>query len=86
MAARYRALIAGATGAAGKRLCELLGADPQWQVVGLCRNPPATVSSPRVTYVSAVAAEAASASPFSTSTSAGAASIDIPAAKLETVS
>lgn len=35
------ALIAGATGAAASRLTELLADTPGWQVVGLCRNPPA---------------------------------------------
>lgn len=34
------ALIAGATGAASKRLVEVLLADPEWSVIGLSRNPP----------------------------------------------
>jgi nucleoside-diphosphate-sugar epimerase len=36
------ALIAGATGAASKRLVEVLLADPDWSVIGLSRNPPAS--------------------------------------------
>lgn len=40
MTARNTALIAGATGAAAGRLLELLAADPDWSVVGLCRTPP----------------------------------------------
>ena len=39
--AKRVAVIAGATGAAAKRLVEVLLADPEWTVVGLCRNPPA---------------------------------------------
>jgi nucleoside-diphosphate-sugar epimerase len=35
------ALIVGATGAAASRLTELLAARPDWQVIGLCRRPPA---------------------------------------------
>ena len=38
--AKRVAVIAGATGAAAKRLVEVLLADPEWTVVGLCRNPP----------------------------------------------
>jgi nucleoside-diphosphate-sugar epimerase len=34
------ALIAGATGAVGERVVDVLAATPGWQVVGLCRNPP----------------------------------------------
>ena len=46
------ALIAGATGAASKRLVEALLADPQWSVIGLSRNPPAS-NHGRLRYVSA---------------------------------
>jgi nucleoside-diphosphate-sugar epimerase len=46
------AVIAGATGAAAKRLKEALLADPQWRVVGLSRNPPAS-SDPRLTFLAA---------------------------------
>ena len=41
------ALIAGATGAAASRLTALLAATPGWQVVGLCRNPPAAAGAER---------------------------------------
>lgn len=34
------ALIAGATGAVGDRIVDVLAATPGWKVVGLCRNPP----------------------------------------------
>ena len=44
------ALIAGATGAAASRLTELLASTPGWQVVGLCRNPPAS-PPPGVRYI-----------------------------------
>lgn len=46
------ALIAGATGAASKRLVESLLADPDWSVIGLSRNPPAS-SHQRLCYVRA---------------------------------
>ncbi len=46
------AVIAGATGAASKRLVEVLVADPAWRVVGLSRNPPKS-PSPRLTYMAA---------------------------------
>ena len=46
------ALIAGATGAASKRLIEVLHADPEWAVVGLSRNPPAS-NTDRLRYVRA---------------------------------
>jgi nucleoside-diphosphate-sugar epimerase len=46
------ALIAGATGAASKRLVEVLLADPDWSVVGMSRNPPES-SHERLRYVSA---------------------------------
>jgi nucleoside-diphosphate-sugar epimerase len=46
------ALIAGATGAAAMRLVELLGATPGWQVVGLCRNPPAEPWPANIRYIS----------------------------------
>ncbi len=49
------ALVAGATGAAAKRLVEELTAD-QWRVVGVSRNPPPSVG--RVTYVAADLADA----------------------------
>ncbi|MDA1117530.1 MAG: SDR family oxidoreductase [Proteobacteria bacterium] len=44
------ALIAGATGAAAKRLIEVLLEDADWQVIGLSRHPPAT-SNPRLSYL-----------------------------------
>jgi nucleoside-diphosphate-sugar epimerase len=47
---KYIAVIAGATGAAAKRLVEVLLADRDWTVVGLCRNPPATRRE-RLSYV-----------------------------------
>ncbi len=43
------AVIGGATGAAAKRLVEVLTSDPDWRVVGLSRNPPAS-SHPRLVY------------------------------------
>ena len=46
------AVIAGATGAASKRLVEGLIADPAWRVVGLSRNPPKS-ENPRLTYMAA---------------------------------
>lgn len=46
------AVIAGATGAAAKRLVEVLVADPEWRVVGLSRNPPKS-EAPRLTYMAA---------------------------------
>jgi nucleoside-diphosphate-sugar epimerase len=51
MAAKV-AVIAGATGAAAKRLKEVLLADPEWRVVGLSRNPPKSDNS-RLTFVAA---------------------------------
>jgi nucleoside-diphosphate-sugar epimerase len=42
--AKRVAVIGGATGAAAKRLVEVLLADPEWTVVGLCRNPPPPTS------------------------------------------
>ena len=39
--ARNHALVAGATGAAATRLVERLAREPDWDVVGLCRTPPA---------------------------------------------
>jgi len=45
------ALIAGAGGAASKRLIEVLLADPEWSVIGLARTP--RISSGRMTWVSA---------------------------------
>ncbi|MFT5507496.1 MAG: nucleoside-diphosphate-sugar epimerase [Hyphomicrobiaceae bacterium] len=46
------ALIAGATGAASKRLVEVLLADPNWSVIGLSRNPPESPHD-RLRYVRA---------------------------------
>ena len=46
------ALIAGATGAVALRLIECLIED-DWNVVGLCRNPPARSLFPRLRYVRA---------------------------------
>ncbi len=34
------AVIAGATGAVGDCIVDVLAETPGWQVVGLCRNPP----------------------------------------------
>jgi nucleoside-diphosphate-sugar epimerase len=42
-------VIAGATGAASKRLVEVLLADPDWRVIGLSRNPPKS-DNPRLVY------------------------------------
>lgn len=44
------ALIAGATGAAAKRLIEVLLEDADWQVIGLSRHPPAA-SNPRLSFL-----------------------------------
>ena len=46
------AVIAGATGAAAKRLKEALLADPTWRVVGLSRNPPKS-NDPRLQFLAA---------------------------------
>lgn len=46
------ALIAGATGAASKRLVEVLLQDKAWSVIGLSRTPPAAASE-RLRYVAA---------------------------------
>lgn len=48
--AEYVAVIAGATGAAAKRLVEVLIADPAWEVVGLSRHPPA-LKRDRLTFI-----------------------------------
>ena len=48
MSATGKAVVAGATGMIGARLVERL-ADDGWQVVGLCRNPPA--DSDAVSYL-----------------------------------
>jgi len=40
------ALVAGATGLAGRRLCEHLAASPGWRVTGLARRPPARAPVP----------------------------------------
>jgi nucleoside-diphosphate-sugar epimerase len=53
------ALIAGATGAASKRLVEVLLADGQWSVIGLSRHPPAATRE-RLRYVRADLLDAAS--------------------------
>lgn len=53
------AVIAGATGAAAKRLVEALLADPDWTVVGLSRNPPAPKHA-RLSYVACDLADPAS--------------------------
>ncbi len=45
------ALIAGATGATAKRLVEVLLADTDWSVIGICRNPPA--SADRLRFIAA---------------------------------
>ena len=39
-AARYHALVAGASGVVGRRLAEVLAADPDWEVTGLSRRAP----------------------------------------------
>lgn len=49
---RRRALVAGATGVVATRLVELLAGDPDWEVVGLCRRPPARPDA-YVRYVTA---------------------------------
>ena len=46
------ALIVGSTGAVSLRLVERLLAD-EWTIVGLCRQPPATSPSPRLTFLQA---------------------------------
>jgi nucleoside-diphosphate-sugar epimerase len=51
MAAKV-AVIAGATGAAAKRLKEVLLADADWRVVGLSRNPPRS-EDPRLKFIAA---------------------------------
>ena len=56
---RRCAVVAGATGASAKRLVEVLLADPDWTVLGLCRHPPATPASARLAYVCADFADAA---------------------------
>lgn len=48
---RRTALVAGATGASAKRLVEVLLADPDWRVIGLCRHPPAANAADRLVYV-----------------------------------
>lgn len=48
--AQHVAVIAGATGAAAKQLVEILLADPAWEVVGLCRRPPA-LKRERLTFI-----------------------------------
>jgi nucleoside-diphosphate-sugar epimerase len=45
------ALIAGATGAASKRLVEVLLEDPDWSVIGLSRHPPAAAHAGRLRYI-----------------------------------
>ncbi|MDP6787391.1 MAG: SDR family oxidoreductase [Rhodospirillales bacterium] len=51
-----RAVVAGATGTAATRLVELLAGDGDWDVVGLCRVPPA--SGGGVTYLTVDLADA----------------------------
>lgn len=55
------ALIAGATGAAAKRLVEVLLADSGWTVIGLSRNPPPGAPAGRWTFVRADLLDAADA-------------------------
>jgi nucleoside-diphosphate-sugar epimerase len=57
--AQHVAVIAGATGAAAKQLVEVLLADPDWQVVGLCRRPP-KVERQRLTFIACDLTDAAS--------------------------
>lgn len=57
--AQYVAVIAGATGAAAKQLVEVLLADPAWEVVGLCRRPPA-LKRERLTFIACDLTDAAS--------------------------
>ncbi|MEZ5855339.1 MAG: NAD(P)H-binding protein [Hyphomicrobiaceae bacterium] len=52
------AVIAGATGAAAKRLVEVLLADPDWRVVGLSRHPRAS-DNPRLKFMAADLTDAA---------------------------
>jgi nucleoside-diphosphate-sugar epimerase len=47
---KYTAAIAGATGAAAKRLVEVLLEDNDWSVIGLCRNPPVPTND-RLRYI-----------------------------------
>lgn len=49
---RKTALIAGASGAASTRLVEVLLADPDWSVLGICRHPP-TSAHARLRYIRA---------------------------------
>jgi nucleoside-diphosphate-sugar epimerase len=58
MSAPKTALVAGATGATSKRLLETLTAGPDWTVIGLSRNPPA--SSGKVKFVAADLSDAKS--------------------------
>lgn len=44
MIVRFRALVAGASGVAGRRLAAHLAASPYWEVTGLARRPPADVT------------------------------------------
>ncbi len=57
--AQYVAVIAGATGAAAKQLVEVLLADPAWEIIGLCRRPPA-LKRERLTYIQCDLTDAAS--------------------------
>jgi nucleoside-diphosphate-sugar epimerase len=59
--AQYVAVIAGATGAAAKQLVEVLLADRAWEVVGLCRRPPA-LKRERLTFIACDLTDAASTS------------------------
>lgn len=60
MSTKYTALIAGATGAASKRLVEVLLRDQDWSVIGLSRNPPESTHD-RLKYVRADLMDQASA-------------------------
>src|SRR3546814_1749312 len=45
-------VVAGATSVATQHLIEIVSKTPNWNVIGLCRNPP-TDSPPNVRYVAA---------------------------------
>ncbi len=53
------ALIAGATGAAAKRLVEVLLEDPDWNIVGIARHPPPVADGGRLSFVRADLLDAA---------------------------
>lgn len=52
-ATKFKALIAGATGAASRRLIELLASDASWSVVGVSRSPPRAPASRTVAFAAA---------------------------------